>query len=465
MKIEIKALAIHEVGNRPNQEDYLWPVSVPRKDERLFIVCDGMGGHENGEVASKTVATAIGEWIEKNADGVLTDEMLKQALDVAYDRLDEQEQENGGGLRKMGTTLTLFYAGMQGVTVAHIGDSRIYHIRPGVGPLYISRDHSLVFDDYWMGKISYDEMATHPQKNVITKAITTGRDNRVTDLEKSICHISDIQKDDWFYLCSDGMLEQMTDEELTRILTSNASDADKRQELIEKTRDNNDNHTAWMLRVVGVKHEPGIEEFPVEEVRTFKYNALNRPVRNVVALEDESTLTQNSRRAIPYREEIPASQSANDVTIVGRGRKINSTQPKSKKGVSKLRIFLISLLTMLVLGWSGFFAYQKFFQHDNRFEKEIAQASESDPADAASIQQNISKEDSINIACSLLENKVLNEMQDSVLEDAEDLIKKIREELKDTTDNRNERVAEKRKKFVEWIKKELRKKVKIYGEH
>ena len=76
----------------------------------------------------------------------------------------------------MGTTLTLLYFACNGVTAAHIGDSRIYHIRPNVGLLYQSRDHSLVYDLFQAGEISYEEMATFPQKNVITRAMSPGEE-------------------------------------------------------------------------------------------------------------------------------------------------------------------------------------------------------------------------------------------------------------------------------------------------
>ena len=360
MKIEIKALAIHELGQRPNQEDSMWPQGKTDGSERLFIVCDGMGGHERGEVASQIICKSLGWYIGKYADGTLTDQMLLDALSYAYDELDK---EDNGELRKMGTTLTLFYAGRQGVTVAHIGDSRIYHIRPGVGMLYKSRDDSVVYDLYWNDEISYDEMAVHPQKNVITKAITTGRDNRV---EPSVCHISDIREGDWFYLCSDGMLEQMTDEELVTLLTSNASDADKRQELIEKTRENHDNHTAWMLRVLSVTSEPGIAEFSADEVKVNKRNALNKPRRAVAQTIDESTLTQGrQQRAVPYRQ---SPTLTGDVSVVGQGRRIASAPKTEKTGYSKLRIFLVSLLSIILLGYVGWWGYNSLFSGNTNVE-------------------------------------------------------------------------------------------------
>ena len=271
MKFELyHPLAIHEIGKRDNQEDSIYPLlGEATEQDRLFIVCDGMGGHEHGEVASQTFSQGVAEYFEKvSADNVLDDETLKDAIEYAYRKLDIKDD---GALKKMGTTLTLLYMHRGGVTCAHIGDSRIYHIRPGKGLLYVSRDHSLVFDLYQSGEISYDEMKTSPQKNIITRAIQPGVDNRV---RADIIHITDVRPEDYFYLCSDGMLEQMENEELSMLLSSDASDEKKRQKLIAETVDNKDNHSAYIIHVKSVTAEADDERF-INEEPTARCNALN----------------------------------------------------------------------------------------------------------------------------------------------------------------------------------------------
>ena len=262
-------LSIHEIGQRTNQEDALWPTSAS-KDDRLFILCDGMGGHEKGEVASQTVSQAIGEWLKIHTikDMPVEDTILHEALAYAYTSLDQFANDS---LRQMGTTLTLLYMHRHGVTAMHMGDSRIYHVRPGESLLYQSRDHSLVFDLYLSGEISYEEMRDYPQKNVVTRAMMPGQDNR---MKPDIIHITDIQPDDWFYMCSDGMIEQMEGPELVKILSSDKSDKEKRQQLIEATKDNQDNHTAWLIHIDDVIHEDEDKQLENEEP-TARCNALN----------------------------------------------------------------------------------------------------------------------------------------------------------------------------------------------
>lgn len=141
MKIELyPPLSIHEIGQRENQED-----SIIQWNNRLFVLCDGMGGHEKGEVASQTICQSLVTWFENNIkpDKPFCDDQLREAIEFAYTELDKYADDNP---RQMGTTLTLLYLGSKDITAAHMGDSRIYHIRPDVGVLYQSRDHSLVFD-------------------------------------------------------------------------------------------------------------------------------------------------------------------------------------------------------------------------------------------------------------------------------------------------------------------------------
>lgn len=278
MKIELSPpLSIMKLGQRKNQED-----AIAQWNNLLFVLCDGMGGHEHGEVASQTVCQSIVGWFSENVlpEEPFTDEQLLAALDHAYTELDKKDD---GNLRKMGTTLTLLYIHRQGITAAHIGDSRIYHIRPEYSLysfkyneyrgdiLYQSRDHSLVYDLYQAGEISYDEMRTSPQKNIITRAMQPGIDNRV---RPDIIHITDIRPGDWFYLCSDGMLEQMDDDELSSLLSSKMTDEAKCQLLIDATRQNQDNHTAWLIHIKDVQPEEA-DKLLVNEEPTARCNALN----------------------------------------------------------------------------------------------------------------------------------------------------------------------------------------------
>ena len=274
MRINIyQPLAIHELGKRANQEDSIYPImGKATENDRLFLLCDGMGGHEHGEVASQSICKSLSAFLLQHAvasEG-LEDKLLSDALAYAYEELDKLAIL--GDSRQMGTTLTLLYFHSNGCTAAHIGDSRIYHLRPSSHTiLYKSRDHSLVYDLYQTGELTYEEMKTFPQKNVITRAMIAGDKNHP---RPDVVHISDIQSGDYFYICSDGMLEQMEDEELLDIFAANVCDEEKQQMLISETSDNKDNHSAYIVHIKEVSHDEADVSL-VNEEPTAKCNALN----------------------------------------------------------------------------------------------------------------------------------------------------------------------------------------------
>ena len=264
-------LLINERGKRANQEDYVFPPK-PVANDRLFILCDGMGGHAKGEVASRIIAEQTAKALStmmKDAQ-VVTDAMLEKALESACQHLDRADTSQDDE-RKMGTTFTALCFHKGGCLAAHIGDSRIYHIRPSERRLlYKSKDHSLVCELYEAGEISFSEMSTSSQRNVITRALMPGIDNRVS---ADITHITDIQTGDYFYLCTDGMLEQMADDELVEIFSDDTPDEEKRQVLRDATVDNKDNHSAIIIHVARVETEKNDGQYLNDEATT-PFNAL-----------------------------------------------------------------------------------------------------------------------------------------------------------------------------------------------
>ena len=256
MKFKIKAYNLQELGQRTNQEDSLFPaLGKSTSDDRLFVLCDGMGGHEKGEVASATVCATLSRVILSawHPGEVLSDELFLQALSAAYDALDAKDN---GEERKMGTTLTFLCLHASGATVAHIGDSRIYQLRPAsknspARMVFRTQDHSLVNDLVKIGEITEEEAKHHPQKNVITRAMQPCQEYRA---KADIAHLTDILPGDYFYMCSDGMLEEASDENILNIITKpNATDEQKLEMLRNVTEENKDNHTAHLIHIDGVE--------------------------------------------------------------------------------------------------------------------------------------------------------------------------------------------------------------------
>lgn len=341
MRINIyQPLAIHELGKRANQEDSIYPIMGKATDnDRLFLLCDGMGGHEHGEVASQSICKSLSSFLLQHAVAFegLEDKLLSDALVYAYEELDKLAI--AGDTRQMGTTLTLLCFHSNGCTAAHIGDSRIYHLRPSSHTiLYKSRDHSLVYDLYQTGELTYEEMKTFPQKNVITRAMIAGDRNHP---KPDVIHISDIQPGDYFYICSDGMLEQMEDEELLDVFSANVSDEEKRQMLISETSDNKDNHSAYIVHIKEVSHDEADVSL-VNEEPTAKCNALNIK---------------------PDVEELTASPDVEVVKSAGTPPPVPDSvivamENKQKRKKSLFMVF-VALVVLAAVGMAGYGYYSK----------------------------------------------------------------------------------------------------------
>lgn len=262
MKYKIKVYSIWEFGKRkdadgnPHQEDCTYPLPRELKDsDRTFILCDGMGGHDAGEIASAAVCQAMGKYILNDghdSDGIFTDEDLNNAIAAAFEDLDKKDN---GAEKKMGTTMTFLKLHNEGATIAHIGDSRVYHIRPGKDGdetqiLFETEDHSLVNDLVKIGELTREEAHLSNQKNVITRAMQPNMDRRP---KAEIKHITDIKAGDYFYMCSDGMLEDpdMDNGKSLRNIFSEMVDSPERKVeiLTDVTEDNRDNHTALIILV------------------------------------------------------------------------------------------------------------------------------------------------------------------------------------------------------------------------
>lgn len=343
MRIKIyQPLAIRELGKRANQEDSIYPiVGKATENDRLFLLCDGMGGHEHGEVASQSICKSLSSFLLQHAvasEG-LEDKLLSDALAYAYEELDKLAI--AGDTRQMGTTLTLLYFHSNGCTAAHIGDSRIYHLRPFSHTiLYKSRDHSLVYDLYQAGELTYEEMKTFPQKNVITRAMIAGDRNHP---RPDVIHISDIQPSDYFYICSDGMLEQMEDEELLDVFSANVRDEEKQQMLISETSDNKDNHSAYIVHIKEVSHDE-TDVSLVNEEPTAKCNALNIK---------------------PDVEEVSASPDVEVVKPAGTDPLVPDSvvQVMAQKQKRKKLLF-VAFMVIVALAVVGLFGYGYYTKHN-----------------------------------------------------------------------------------------------------
>lgn len=258
-----------EKGKKPNQEDSLFPpVGEATQNTRVFLVCDGMGGHENGEVASECVAETIGRMTD-SLPLCSTDEMrnaFEKALEQTYHNLDALDNSNSE--KKMGTTLTFLALCSDGVLVAHIGDSRVYQLRPRKGVIFQTRDHSLVNDLIASGELSEEDARTFPQRNVITRAI---QPHQEYPAQATYNVITDIRQGDVFFMCCDGVIEQLDNDDLCTYLLDNRP-LEQRLASIKKEcekRGTRDNNTAYAIEICSTDDD-SVEVVAVQEQDTLQ---------------------------------------------------------------------------------------------------------------------------------------------------------------------------------------------------
>jgi protein phosphatase len=178
---------------------------------RLLAVADGMGGHAAGEVASAITIASIAELDSSQPGGDML-EALAAAVSEANTRLQEMIVANPA-VEGMGTTLTVLFWSDGHAAVCHIGDSRGYLLREG--ELYqITHDHTLVQSLVDEGRISADDVSTHPQRSLLLRALD-GRSIAEPDLS-----VHESQEGDRYLLCSDGLSGVVSDETLRETLAS-----------------------------------------------------------------------------------------------------------------------------------------------------------------------------------------------------------------------------------------------------
>jgi protein phosphatase len=225
---------------RSANEDSYW-VHSP-----LFVLADGMGGAQAGEVASQT---AVGVFSAQGGlpDGPGTYEerlaaLVAQANGRVYSQAQSDDQFAG-----MGTTLTVAYVGEDDLAIAHVGDSRFYVLRDGELE-QLTDDHSLVGELVRRGQISAEEAEDHPQRSIITRAL--GIEGEVT-----VDHFSwPVRDGDVFLLCSDGLTGMVSDARVAEILAEAPSLAVAAQQLVAAANKagGRDNLTVILFRVEDV---------------------------------------------------------------------------------------------------------------------------------------------------------------------------------------------------------------------
>jgi serine/threonine protein phosphatase PrpC len=221
--------AATDVGRRRkgNEDSHL-----TNREQRLFVVADGMGGHAAGEVASSIAVEAINEFVcltggdkditwpfDYDASLSHAGNRLKTAIRHANQRVVEATQERAD-YEGMATTVVAALVDGDEACIAHVGDSRIYQLR-GATLAQLTSDHSWVNEQILSGVISADQARTHPLRNVVTRAL-----GGKAELAVDVASLKPLP-DDVLLLCTDGLTTMLTDDEIKDTLLRSLPDLER----------------------------------------------------------------------------------------------------------------------------------------------------------------------------------------------------------------------------------------------
>lgn len=218
------SFASSDIGKaREINQDY-YSIPKPEDNLQLFILADGMGGYNGGEIASSLATTSVKSYIENNFEKIEHNkeailEMIKNAIEYANMVVFEKSKQEPN-LEGMGTTLDICFIYNNKVYVGHVGDSRVYRIR-GEVIRKLTKDHSYVQQLVEDGKITREEAEHHPKKNMLLKALGC------TAYVEPDLRARNIENGDILLMCSDGLTNMVEEKEIYRVVKENSETAAK----------------------------------------------------------------------------------------------------------------------------------------------------------------------------------------------------------------------------------------------
>ncbi len=247
---------LFEVGLKGKQEDYIWPVAGKATvNDKVFIVCDGAGSFNNGEIASKLICQFMAAKVLKFGEQKMSGELIDKLLIEARDRLITYAREYRLDT-DLATTFSMLILYDQKVLMSWYGDSRIYHLRGGE-ILFSTEDNSLVNKPIQLTGTSGNNNRLQSRNTAVARGIKA--DNSPIYAETK--WIEDVQDGDYFLLCSKGLMENVTDDDIKLLVSQNDEvnidlAGSFKQLAFEKTPDN---YSMYLIRVNGGTQKRGMK--------------------------------------------------------------------------------------------------------------------------------------------------------------------------------------------------------------
>ncbi len=252
--LDLDFCELSDVGNvRDHNEDAVGHVLPETEDEArhrgwLFVLADGVGGHDRGEVASSMAVAHLTKGFRQANGHDMPGALLQKLIQRANLEIYEAAMANGPGGKSMATTVVSCILRYDRMAIAHVGDSRCYIVRHGRAQA-ITRDHTVSQEQLRMGLISVRDAESAQTAGILSRSV--GGD-MVVNVE---VNEEQIYPDDVVALCSDGLHNSIKERDLVQIAGSGVSLGDAARQLIElaKSRDGNDNISVQLIRIKAVE--------------------------------------------------------------------------------------------------------------------------------------------------------------------------------------------------------------------
>ena len=340
---KIRVASVSDRGlsdKRPVNEDSF----LADAERGIFAVADGVGGADAGEVASQTAVDVLNEaFRHKLNDGEDVEDLMELAIQRANSSIHQMAVEHPR-FSMMATTMVALHLAGSRATFGHVGDSRLYRLSSDGRLIRETADHSIVEEEVRAGRMTPEQAANHPSKNVISRAL--GAEASVEVDMKAI----EVEEGTSFLLCTDGITRHIPDNELRELLlsgqTPEAICAGMKERCYQRGAE--DNLTAVIVQV----GTPKFDAATIDDERTVsneRYEtAVAPPV--VIPTTPEHRLTPPSRIAFSGPEPSPATQTAGVIDQKG----------ESRGGRPVLRFFVFLLfIAVAVAGFYGGMRYQR----------------------------------------------------------------------------------------------------------
>jgi PPM family protein phosphatase len=318
---------------RPLNEDAF----LEDRNRGIFAVADGVGGAEAGEVASQTAIEVLDEAFRHQTDGADVEDLMELAIQRANASIHQMAQEHAK-FSMMATTIVALHLKGNVATFGHVGDSRLYRLTPDGALHRETEDHSIVEEEVRAGRMTPEQAANHPSKNVISRAL--GAEQGVEVDMKTM----EVDEGTEFLLCTDGITRHVSDNEIRQLLVLNNDLEEVCRELKRRCyeRGAEDNLTVVIVRVG--KHVSADERLAELEPTMSPesqpaYAAQAAGMQTVVGTPPNGSRVSGSRIAIPATAEVEPNHRIHDVVAPPR---------RSGGGVS--RLFAVLLVLVLLAG-------------------------------------------------------------------------------------------------------------------